>query len=397
MATPVFCCGAECGVNGAHMTLTGTGSISTSIVRSGSRSFRTNPTAATVSTYQNSTAFASSNVLVFRVYVYFASLPTVTTAITSGGGGTAAGAYYNSSDGKIYAGSGTTTKVLGATGVAVTTGVWYRLDVRLNQTNNPWLIDVSVDGVACCQCSNALAAVEGTIVILDVVNNVNVTADIYYDDLIVSQTSDDYPFGAGYINHFVPTADGTHNVAGANDFEIGTGGTDINNATTTAYQLVDDVPLQSGAIGTTDFINMVAPPNATNYVECIFGPAPGISTPTTAPRAVEVISGDAQAGTGAGNMEVRLNDNGTTDAVISRTGTAGTTTIKYARKHYAAGPAGAWVIGGGGNGDFTDLRVQFGSPGTLDVNPDQYFTGIMIEAEFEEVLSKARSYGIIIG
>jgi hypothetical protein len=137
----------------------------------------------------------------------------------------------------------------------------------------------------------------------------------------------------------------------------------------------------------TEWINMLAPINATDYVECIFGPAPGISTPTTAPRAVEVICGINQAGTGAGNMEIRLNDNGTTDVVYTATGVAGivvATGQQFKRKHYAAGPAGAWVIGGGGNGDFTDLRIRFGSPAALDVNPDQYFGCAMIEAEFAE-------------
>jgi hypothetical protein len=185
------------------------------------------------------------------------------------------------------------------------------------------------------------------------------------------------------LNHFVPTSDGTHNIAGAADFERTLTGTDILNATTTAYQLVDDVPLESGA--SVDWINMVAPPNATDYVECIFGPASGISTPTAGPRAVEVIAGIHQAGTGTGNMEIRMNDNGTNNVLYTATAVAGISNVAYKRKHYGTNIAngGAWTISGAGN--FNNLRVRFGSPAAVDANPDQYFDCIMIEAEFAEV------------
>ena len=65
--------------------------------------------------------------------------------------------------------------------------------------------------------------------------------------------------------------------------------------------------------------------------------------------------------------------------------------MQYKRAHFADPPsaATAWVIGGGGNGDFTDLRVRFGSPAALDVNPDQYFDCIMLEAEFATVVAAA--------
>jgi hypothetical protein len=208
--------------------------------------------------------------------------------------------------------------------------------------------------------------------------------DVFFDDLLLGATGPDYPFGSGYTNHFVPTADGSHNVASTNDFERTLTGTDIDNATTTAYQLVDDVPLESGA--SVDWINMVAPPNATDYVECIFGPAPGIRIPTVPPRHVEVQAGIHQFGTGPGNMEIRIVDNGGANAMYSATAVAGVTTVAYKRVSYpnAVNGGGPWLIGGGGNGDFLDLRVRFGSPAALDVNPDQYFDCIMIEAEFSE-------------
>lgn len=392
--TPVFCCGFECGVagsNGEHWSTVnpGASTFSTTTVRSGSRAARLNLSASANPAAFETTRGVSGTLLVGRAYVRFATLPSINFnvfSVLASSSGFRAGAIFNASDSKIYPGYDLTN--IGSSGFTVTTGQWYLVDIRVNVASNPWLIDVSIDGNTLTQYAPANAADTLTTVAFGrSASAAGLTVDMFVDDVIFSATSGDYPIGPGKVEHFVPTADGTHNIAGANDFEIGTGGTDILNATTTAYQLVDDVPLQSGAPGTTDFINMVAPPNATDYVECIFGPAPGISTPTDPPRAVEVIAGIAQAGTGTGNMEIRLNDNGTMGTVYTATGVAGVTSIVYKRSHFADPPSAAtvWNVNNdGSNGDFRDLRVRFGSPAALDVNPDQYFTGIMIEAEFEE-------------
>ena len=374
MATPVFCCGFECGVQGStgqHWVLSGTGSFSTTTVRSGARSARINPTAGI--SFFNNTALSSSN-WVMRCYIYFASLPNADVPLffTSAGGSARRGAYFKQSDSSIYAGS--TISSFGSTGIPVTTGVWYRLDVMVAAN-----IDVYVNGQPCGTATTGGAAAQTEVSIGN--RGASATCDIYFDDIIISNTLADFPIGNGSISHFIPTSDGTHNIAGTGDFQRTTTGTDILNATTTAYQLIDDAPLESTP---TDWINMVAPPNATDYVECVFGPASG-SAPVVPPRAVEVIAGIHQAGTGAGNMEIRMNDNGTTNALYTATGVAGVTSIAYKRKHYAANIAngGAWtVVSGAGN--FNNLRMRFGSPAAVDANPDQYLDCIMIEAEFAE-------------
>jgi len=389
----VFCCGFECGLigtSGEHWTATNAGtSISTSTVRSGARSARINPAASTVGLLN--TVFVAGRTLVGRIYIRFASLPStdyrLITSTTSGAH--SCGILFQNSDSKLYCyNAGTPT--IGATGVTIAANIWYRIDFKFLTTANPWTIDAQVDGAALGQVSVAQAALDMiTITLGDNFNNR--TADVFFDDHIHSITSGDYPLGAGYVHHFVPTADGTHNVAGTNDFEIGTGGTDILNATTTAWQLVDDIPLQSGAIGTTDFINMVAPPNATDYVECIFGPAPGIPIPTAGPRVVEFIAGVASAGGAANNMEIRLNDNGTMGTIYTQTGVTLTTSIVYKRAAFADPPsaASAWTAVAG-NGNFNNARVRFGSPAVLDVTPDPYFACIMAEAEFSGVATSVK-------
>ena len=383
--TPVFCCGFECGQFGSvgqHWSTLGSGaSVSTSTVRSGARSIRLNLSAAQSPNSVSTTMVSSGTVLVGRFYVYFTTLPTidyrilnVNTANETNSGNV----LFKSSDSKIYAANNTTT---GSTGVSVTTGVWYLIDFYFNCTANPRTMDVQVNGVACGQSTNAIAASTITQFFLFGTTGVT-TVDVFADDVIVSQTSGDYPIGAGYVNHFVPTADGTHNVAGAADFRRGNTTTDITNATTNAYLLVDDVPLDDTTPDTDDHIRIVAPPNATDYVECIYGPAPGISTPTKAPRAVEVIAEFFAAGTGAADEIIKLNDNGTVDDVYNGTGVAGTTTGIYKRKHYATPPTGgAWtVVSGAGN--FNNIRFRYGY--ASDANPDKSLMCTMIEAEFAE-------------
>ncbi len=317
-----------------------------------------------------------------RVYVQFAQLPSISTyIIETGAGDTGPGVYFNQTDSKLYARVGTTS---GATGVVISTSQWYRVDFDFNiQTAGNDVCDVQVDGTICGQATATGISASQTQIAIGVSGAASVIS--YWDDVILSNTAADYPLGAGYVNHFVPTADGTHNVAGTGDFQRTVTATDILNATTDAYQLVDDVPLESGA--SVDWINMAAPVNATDYVECVFGPAPGISTPTTAPRTVEVIAGIHQATTATGNMEIRLNDNGTMGTVYTATTVAGVTSVAYKRAHFADPPSAATVWTLSGNGNFNNLRVRFGSPAALDVVPDQYFDCIMVEAEFAGVFT----------
>lgn len=406
--TPVFCCGFECGVSGvfgSHWDNSGgLATFSTSTVRSGARSLRLNLAAASTtmgSNYGGLTAFGGT-AGVLRGYIHFTTLPDTNfplLLLTTASGGTV-GLVYQSSDGKLYAGRDNTgTLTVGSSGFTPVTDRWYLVDIRVNVVANPWLIDVQIDGVALGQASIALAA--STISIIRCGRNytgITTTVDCFIDDILMSSTLADYPLGAGFVNHFVPTADGTHNIAGTADFRRTLTATDILNSTTDAHLLVDEVPLEATV---TDWINMIAPPNATDYVECIFGPAPGIHVPVIGPRAVEIICGINQAGTGAGNMEIRLNDNGTTNAVYSATGVAGVTVAtgqQFKRKHYATAPTGgAWNANDSGAGSFRNIRIRFGSPAALDVNPDQYFGCAMIEAEFADELDHsmyARPFGL---
>ncbi len=382
----VGCCGFECGVFGSaplHVrTQAGSPSFSTTTIRSGIRSLRINATASTC----QAISWLSGNVTrkVGRCYVKFTTLPSVDLQIlgqrTTQNVGP--GIQFKQSDSKLYARVDTT---LGATGVSVTTGVWYLIDFDWNMDiAGADFCDGKVDGVALGQAT--ATGVNNTSEEIVYGGDATGTFDIFFEDMVVSNTSGDYPIGAGHVDPFTCTSDGTHNVAGTNDFERSLTGTDILNATTDAYQLVDDIPIK--ALSPTEFINMKLPPNATDYVECIIGPGPGISTPTAGPRVIDCLAVVAQFDTGTGNMRVAINDNGTLGTVYTATGVAGIVAGKYVRAAFADPPSAASVwhaANDGTDGDIRDLRVRFGSPAALDVNPDQYFASFMVEMEFLDV------------
>lgn len=375
--TLTFACGLECSETAIHVSTSTATSFNTnsSFVRSGARSLRQNPSATTPSA---NITLTSVNIWVIRYYVYFATLPNANVMLGYPNNSFPYAVVYQSSDSKIYCGSRTD---FGGTGVSVTTGQWYRIDIRVNTSANPWVIDAQVDGSALTQKTAVVAAESASQFFFN--SGINVTEDIYFDDITFSNTSGDYPIGGGYVNHFVPTSDGTHNVAGASDFGHGTAGADITNATTDAWTLVDDVPMTT-TITTTDLISILAPPNATDYVECVFGPASGISTPTNPPRIAQFIMLIHQAGTGTGNMEIRLNDNGSMGTLYTATTVAGTPSIQIKNATIIDPPSAAtsWTLSG--NGNFNAIRMRFGSPAAVDANPDQYLDAIMIEAEFQE-------------
>lgn len=373
--TPVFCCGFECqrlGSVGEHWTSSPSASISTSTVRSGSASLRINPTAASalVTCVQ-----AAATVYVIRFYIRFTTLPSVDVYLAWCGTGTSRiGVAFKQSDSKIYCAQGT-TPTMAASGVSVTTGTWYRIDLKIDQTSGARTADAKVDGASVTQ---ATSAGTGGATAISLGNTPTANADYFIDDFLLSQTAADYPLGAGYVNHFIPVSDGSHNTGAAGNFKRGEAGTNITDATTDSYLLVDEVPLDDTTPDALDYISAEATA-ATNYTENVFGAASGISTPVTAPRAVEVVVAHHQSGTAVGNSTFKLNDNGTEGTIVALNA-AGVTSIRYARNHFASAPTGgAWTLSGAGN--FNNLKIRFGY--SSDASPHQYFDCAMVEAEFQ--------------
>lgn len=205
---------------------------------------------------------------------------------------------------------------------------------------------------------------------------------IICDDIQISTTLADYELPNRAFHAMVPVADGTHNIAGTGDFQRGNTGTDILNATTTAYQLIDDVPLPTGAVDEADNWRAVAPPNATDYPESVFGPIANAPFPLGPPSVVEAVAAHHQISTGVGSSEALLNDNGTTATIFSLSAAAGVTTYRYATAHFTAPPSGGTWSASGAGGNINGLRVRFRCS---DANPDQCLDAVMLEVGFNVI------------
>jgi hypothetical protein len=320
-------------------------------------------------------AILAATVSVHRLYIKFITLPSADTYLFwIGGTLTRVGVVFKASDSKIYAGTANLT--FGATGVSVDTGVWYRIDVKLDFTTGAKVADVQVDGVACGQVTGTGGATTGFV---EFGCSHAATGEWLVDDYKSSDTPGDYPLGAGSAIGFIPASDGLHNVDGADDFERGDTGTDITNATTDAYKLVDDFPMPSAA-SDSDAIAVVSPPNPTDYVEVKFATIPGGPIPVDPPSSIEVIVAYHQPTSAIGNVRLAIADNGVTDDVLNLTDVGSLGALKFARKHYIDPPsaASAWTLTAG-NGNFFDVRMRIYSS---DATPTQYFDAAMIEAEF---------------
>lgn len=380
MGNSNFCCGFECGLTGTgtHWTTGGStpanSTIQTTTKRTLNRAGRVNNGTSTTS-YFITPALNNSSGWAIRFYLYIATAPSNGSFIFRSAGTDSCGVRYNAGQLRAYTAAGEA-----ASGPSVSTGQWYRVDVKINISANPHTVDIQVDGTAGTQATNAVAGALTSQFWYGFANNVTL-GDIYFDDIIHTFQHTDYPLGSGKVEAFVPTSDGTHSGLTAGEFKKGTAGADIVNATTDAYTMVDDVPVKS-AITTSDLIAMILPSAAADYVELKFGPAPGVGTPTEGPRGVEILCAIHQAATGAGNMELQIVDNGTASAFYTASAVAGVISLAYKRFHYGDPPSAAsnWTVSG--NGNFNDVRLRFRSGATVDANPDQYLDSAMIEAEF---------------
>ena len=362
----------------------GTVSFDATTKRDGARAGRTTATLSAAAFAPISALYpTTARIVVSRVYVNFATLPTLTAPIFADemDGTNVSGVYFNSSDSKLYCGKALLS--LGASGVSVTTGVWYRLDLKLDTSANPWTIDAQVDGTALGQVTVAAAARDQTRLYMGINVLASPTFDMYWDTWKLSNTAVDYPLGAGNGWAGVPVSDGTHNVASAGDFDRTLTGTDITNATTTAWQLVDALPFIATDISAVECITITAPPNATDYVQCVFGPATSFSAAVNPPDIVTV-TGALQTASAGGSptmdLSLRINDGGTTGDVFTSSVFYQPTTPTFKTAQFATAPSGgAWTAA-----KLNALQVRFGSFDAADSAPDGYFGTCLIEADIPD-------------
>jgi len=386
MATPIFCCGAECGITTAGATgspaaphwnaAAGTIAIDTTVPRNGARCYKFSPAANT--SYLSKAISGSPNTGAARFAIRFGSLPAsnaIIAAFTTSGSWCLFG--FRASDSTIGITTVSNFSNFKA-GPVVSTGVWYVVDMKVDISANPWKVDCKVDGVATTQCTSSTAA--NTFVNFRIGGNADTsttpTYDLYVDDIILSATGADYPFGRGKVLGLSPNADGTHSFNAAGDFKYNDS-TNVPTNATDVYSYLDDA-----LNNITDFI-AAAGVAASEYFEVAFAD----TAETADARAVEVVSAQHAAGTSANKSSLRLVDGGSTSDVYAD-GDFSNTTITYHTKQYATPPSGGtWTPA-----KINALKARWGSSfGTVDISPVPYLDGLMLEVEYEQPLAQTKT------
>ena len=381
MPTPVFVCGAECGVTGGGTTFAMAGTsanghwqtmdtgwtVDSSFFAPGG-STRSYKIATTTTAKQLARTFAAaSNFAVARFKIMWTTLPSTATLVAWFDGGTSiCGLRYNGGNLEMYQKSTGTTQI----GPAVVTGRWYTVEMKWDTSANPWLGSWQVDGVPYGNVSAAAVAATRTGFIVG--NDLSATQTMYVDDMIVSQTLADYPIGDGVVLGLNPISDGLHSFT-AGDFKYdSSGGTNVLTTATDVYTHIDDT-----IDNTTDSI-FQAVIRTTGYVEVRFK-----SLPWQLPdgRGIKAINGIAVVGgfhasaSTACTCSLRIEDGATESAVFALLSPGATSIVNF-YKMYATSPAASvpWQ-----RGTLNGLLARFGY--SSDVTPFPACDSLVIEAD----------------
>ena len=377
VTTPIFISGAEAGISAVGATGAGTRiwdttspnvSISTTTFRNGLRSYRANPAASTANLVKSLTTTR----LVGRLGIYWVTLPGVTTRIIRGTNANGSFDIRITSAGVLQAivGAGTLQ-----TGPTVSTAQWYRFDFDFNSSGATATLDWQVDGTSYTQATQAQASVN--ITSFNVGIQTSTTAEMFFDDIILSFTGDDYPFGDGKVLGFSPNASGTHSFT-AGDFQ--------NEAS-------DNIALPNGDVHTrlderpmdiTDWIKQVVI-RGTGYIRVQFED----TSETSDARGVAVISTQHSADTQVNDAQLDLDDGGTLSTVYN--GDISQTSAIYTQSVFATPPSG----GTWSQSKINALAVLWGYSG--DVTPNPYLDAVMLEVEWAPSAppSSTKHYGFI--
>ncbi|MGW6009710.1 hypothetical protein [Streptomyces sp. NPDC055210] len=261
------------------LSVTGTPTISTSVRRSGAASLRINPTAATQYAEQQIDSGTVKRTL-HRFYLRITTLPSADCNIYGiGQSGYFPGLLRLKTNGTLTLRDGFTSADIGTASAALSTGVWYRIELDYSDTA----------GTAGSVTGAFKGYLDGAEFSSTVCSNINgwsrvrigaqtaVTGEFHIDDVAVNDTSGSAQTGLpgpGNVVHLKPNAAGDNNLFGtavggtagaANNFTrvnetTPNDATSYNETAATGTTTIDDVNLDSSAtagIGTGERVTLV--------------------------------------------------------------------------------------------------------------------------------------------
>jgi hypothetical protein len=340
--------------------------VVSSPVRTGTYAMRVHPTPATTAYYtvdKNSQNIAA--VLVIRVSIRLAALPSADADVLSfnHGAGKWLGLFYKASLGSWALTYGS-TDLTGAyvAGPSVTAGTWYSFDLRLNANTNPRSVDWYVDGTQYTSLSSSETATAGIVNYWFGHSSFFAGSipdyTVYFDDMMASSRSTDYPLGDVKIAPLLPDGMGTHN--GPTNFQ-NNGGTGID---ATSWQRIDDIPMTAA----TDYLAQVTSAGGA-YLSITFQ-----DTAETCIRGASIAAAYHSAATQGNNAALNTVANGFNNTIYSFDPSE--TSLRYGQgmvsQNSLTPGVGPWT-----QAIINDLTARFGMSG--DATPDPYLDSILME------------------
>jgi Tfp pilus assembly protein PilX len=395
--TPIWMTGFESGVI-PNASITGggvpggQGTTSTSVVRTGTYSAKVSP-AGGGATIMVSTGVPWGQVTVVHEAFQFAALPAADAVVTDllANGNMRADLYYKASTGKWTVAMWPTnwtsrTEVQGT--ASPVAGQWQTFDFRYQEYVNPVVLDWSVDGVAQPQLTMATTATTVTTNISFGQLGITTTATYtgYFDDIMMSKTSSDYPLPDIRVKALKPNGMGTHNTPANYQQTVGATGNDppiggtSSAIAATSWQLLDEIPMTTS----DDFIKEITT-LSTSYIEIAFE-----DTTDTCVRGASLYAGIQSGAAQANNLALNSVTNGFNRQIFS--GQPGSTLLRYVEgvasqssTNVGAGPWTQAIVNG--------IVARFGM--STDASPNPYLQAIILEYAYMNVVATPASVTII--
>jgi len=369
MATPVWVEGWEHGVlstsgGGIVNAISGTPGTNIAVTadakRTGNYGLRVYPATSTIVSITRNIS-GSPTVLVGRFYVKLPStLPTADHQIARSMTAVQQmifGYNYNSGSPRFYmmVNAGTTQYF---SGLAADT--WYRVDFRFDVSGATTTIDWQIGGVAQTQATRVVAA--ATVTLFNLGMSVAGVGNVYYDDVVLSATTGDYPIGPGGVVGLSPNAAGASNLSTGIEDD---GSVDVNDSTNPANIELDDVPF-NGA----DYIKQVGVAS-TNYAAVAFAD----TAETTIHGAQAFLAYTSAAASPANSASAKIYDEDGVETDIF-TGDMSESSAFY-KSVICRTPTGGW--------DTAAVNALQGRVGyATDYAPVPYWQGLMIQVAYAE-------------
>jgi len=351
------------GQGGVYGSVDSSITISTSYSHTGSNSLKIDPT------YSVTTKSFSSGIRTMSgsfYYMWRVGVPTSLSApmLTIANANGEFSVVWSATNDELGIKIGTSASVM-FSGNYYSLNTWYRVDFKIDCSSGTATMYAMVDGADEINTSRSQTAADLTSARMGFyAGYASGTYDTYMDDVVLTDSTADYPIGVHYVDGLRVTADGTHNEGGGN-FYNSSGGS-LSDLSTNVYTFIDETNVAS----TTTYIEQRS--NDTSaYMESTFA---DISS-SGGPRGIyyrQVSTDSSDIGANSAETRLYLSDGTLVQDIRPSTSDPGSPDTWTMYQGASAVPSGGWTTDG-----VNGLKLRMGY---ADGDPDARFGSVILEA-----------------